>query len=251
MKRWLYTAWAFLLSMITACAAPPDNVQQTLIAEHDAAGTELAIQAATATIASARLRTTLDFAGTQVGFARDQGELLRSTLIARGTDSAVIDAFLEGVQVDTLPTATPRPPDTPPLVQPSPNAGGPTLSDPQNADSPQPRLSNPIFTDGVGDNGCALSVNPTFTPQSEAIYIVVTAQNIPAGTQIASRWRQGEQEIAFYDYVPPADIASECVWFFIDQTDAIFSAGSWSVALELDGQPVGTPIPFTIEEGGN
>lgn len=250
MKRWAIV-WMGILYLASACATPPSNNQQTLIAEHDVAGTELAYERTTATIEAARLRTTLDFAGTQVGFARDQNEFLRSTLIARGTDSAFINESLGRIEISALPSPTTRPPDSP-AISPSSLNDAATLSITPPADSiAQSRLSNPIITNSVGENGCARVINPILTPQSEAIYVVVTAQNIAAGTQIASRWRQGEQEIAFYDYVPTTDIINECVWFFIDQTDAVFSPGTWSVTLELAGQVVGTPIPFVIEESGN
>jgi hypothetical protein len=97
----------------------------------------------------------------------------------------------------------------------------------------------------VGNDDCALNPTNTFTTDTAEIYIVARGVNIPPGTNIAARFSISGQEIR-HDFTPDFTIENNCVWFFIDQNDLPFTAGTWSVQLELNNSPVSAPIPFTI-----
>jgi hypothetical protein len=116
------------------------------------------------------------------------------------------------------------------------------------AEITQPALVNFQMAPVVGSDDCAVNPTSDFSTSDAEIYIVATGVNIPAGTNIAARFSVGGQEIN-HDFTPDFAIDGACIWFFIDQADVEFRAGTWSVELELNGAPASPPIPFTITGG--
>lgn len=107
-------------------------------------------------------------------------------------------------------------------------------------------FSNLVMATGVGSNGCATNTTSQFSSSAAELYVVATANNIPAGTRIIASWQLNGQEIASYDWTPDYNITQECIWFYVDQTAFPFTAGSWSVSLTAEGLGVGGQVSFTI-----
>jgi len=252
----LITLSLIVILFLSACGTP--TVQLTLEADNALANTQIANIRSTATVSKARIQITLDFAGTRAIEVEQQGQFLRSTLVALGTDSAFIANNLP--LPGNFPTFTP-PPTSPASVQVTPiaqpavteelNAQGTRVQvtiEPTEAPS-QPRLENIVLSSGVNNDDCAIDTNPRFTPNSTEIYVVATAYNIPAGATIASVWQSNGTEVALFSFQPETNINGSCIWFFIDQSDAEFVVGTWTVELQLNNVSVAPPLPFQIVEG--
>jgi len=243
------------LLFTTACGTSTE--QLTLVANNEIASTQMADIRSTATVSRARIQITLDFVGTRVIEVEQQGQFLRSTLVALGTDSAYISSSLP--LPGDFPTFTPRPtspvqvqitPAAQPLVTEEVNAEGTPVqvtTEPTEA-AGEPRLDNIVLSSGVGDDDCAINTNPRFTPDSTEIYVVATAYNIPVGATISSIWQSNGTEVALFSFQPESAINGNCIWFFIDQSDATFVPGTWSVELKINDVSVAPPIPFQIVE---
>lgn len=251
----LKTMLMITVLLITACGTSSE--QLTLVANNEIANTEIADIRSTATVSRARIQITLDFASTRAIEVEQQGQFLRSTLSALGTDSAFISNSLP--LPGNFPTFTPQPtspvqvqitPAAQPLVTEQVNAQGTSVQVTIEATEPanEPRLDNIVLSSGVGDNDCAINTNPRFTPASTEIYVVATAYNIPAGATISSVWQSNGTEVALFSFQPDSAINGNCIWFFIDQSDAEFVVGTWSVELKINDVSAAPPIPFQIVE---
>ncbi|MDE2854799.1 MAG: hypothetical protein OXN88_11555 [Chloroflexota bacterium] len=238
---------------LTACQSTDPQMTSTAVYEEARAGLER--QLATATVARARMQTTLDHAATRVGQAEEASQFLRSNLISLGTDSAFIEDNLRQLQDvatqspptaaapalsapaagDASPAMTPRTVINPPIVTPAPTAV-----------ELGPRLENVVMASGVDSFDCAIDVNPAFSPRSRAIYVVGRAFNIPAGATISSSWQHAGAEVVHFSFHREHEINDSCIWFYIDQTDTPFTAGSWSVEIRVDGLPLASPVAFQI-----
>lgn len=244
-----------ILLIISACGTSTEEL--TLVADHEIANTQMADIRASATVVRARMQITLDFAGTRAIEVEQHGQFLRSTLVSLGTESVFINSNLP--LPGNFPTFTPQP--TSPINVPATRAPQPQATEGLNAEgtpiqvtppptdeSTQPRLDNIVLSTGVNDNDCAIDTNPRFTPASTAIYVVATAYNVPTNATISSVWLSNGTEVALFSFVTENEINGNCIWFFIDQSDAEFVVGSWSVELKIDDVSVATPIPFQILE---
>ena len=240
-------------AILAACRSTEPELTATAI--HEKARADLEILRSTATVARARMQTTLDHAGTRVAQATEAGVFLRNSLIKLGTDSTVIAENLSlvrilstvvpptrspgdraGVDVQTAPpTPVPRTIVTPPAVTPQPTAT-----------NSGPRLQNVVMSSGVNDLDCAIDDNPRFTPDFVAIYVVARAYSVPAGATITSNWQRRGTEVARFSFENEYAINDSCIWFFIDQTDTPFLVGSWSVEILVDGASVTSPVAFQI-----
>ena len=69
---------------------------------------------------------------------------------------------------------------------------------------------------------------------------------MPAGATIESVWRRQGSEVARFSFSPRYPINGDCVWFFIDQSDAAFTVGAWSVELRVNGESAVPALPFQI-----
>jgi hypothetical protein len=248
----------FIICMLLLSSCANSSGQLTLVAQNDAANTQISNVRNTATVVRARIQTTLDYAGTRAVEIEQQGLFIRSTLVALGTESAYINNNLP--LPGNFPTFTPQPtsparalitPAQQPQVTEELNAEGTlvqvTLEATQDS-TQQARLENIVMASGVNDNDCALNINPRFTTSSTEIYVVATAFNIPAGATVTSIWQSNGTEVAAFSFEPENNINGDCIWFFIDQNDVTFVTGTWSVELRIDDVSASPPLPFQIFE---
>ena len=252
-----FSAFAFALTLLYAAATAcgPSQLEMSAAAEQAEAATAVSNLRSSATVARARMQTTLDFAGTRVMQSEQSGVFLRANLIALGTEGAFIDANLQGLQLLPTSSAT-RPPLSAPadLAAPATAVGARAVSRPivtppsatAFVSPDQPRLDNIVLASGVGRDDCAIDANPAFTPNSAVIYVVARAYNIPSGSTLSSIWQRQGAEVVRLSFTAEFDIDDNCIWFFIDQTDATFTVGGWSVEIFLDGQSLMSPLPFQV-----
>ena len=246
----IVTAAAFTLS---ACRS--SEPQQTVTAAYAEALSSIEMLRVTATVARARIQTTLDYAGTRVAQADAARAFLASNLISLGTESAFIEQKLQGVgEFTTL--VPPAPAANEPVISltaqsplaqtPRAIVTPPALTPPPTSTQRGPRLENISMASGVNEFDCAIDVNPRFTPASTAIYVVGRAFAIPAGATISSSWRRAGIEVVSFSFQRDHEINDNCIWFFIDQTDTPFTVGFWSVEISVNGLPVTSPVAFQI-----
>ncbi len=241
-----------LFCLLLLCSACNGNTADNAIAtQHSVASTGLFVAQATTTVLAARLETTLDYVSTRVSFAATQSQFLKATLVQAGTPIDYLEAYQRSVFTGAivLPTATARPQATAGSLQqmtqialtlPTVTPFGVTPT------GTAPRLDNIVMATSVGNDDCALGAVLQFTADVPEIYVVATAYNIAPGTQLASRWRIGDNEKVF-DFTPDFAIDGKCIWFFVDQTDFTFVPGTWSVALEINGTPAAPATQFVIQ----
>lgn len=242
-----------MLAVMTAACAPQNQVELNLAATNVVLSTEIAHIRNTATAAADNLQITVEYIGTQAAQSERQNGQLQATLIARGEDPAALSNINAQV-ITPLPTIGQAGNDsaaTLPEVTPNPNdvAVTPfgTQEVAQDADTGTPALANIVMSSGVGSDDCAQGTTSTFAATDERIYVVATALNISPGTTITARYQVGGQEVA-HTFTPDFAIDENCIWFYMDQTDAPFTPGNWSVQLELNGVSAAPAVPFSITE---
>lgn len=229
-----------LVAVVVSACSGQSSGEQTLVAQRDRLVTQMAFVYQTATISSDRMAMTVEYIETVTNRVSVQGTRLAQTLVARGGNISPIQ-----------PAAT----ELPGSVVTSPSSSPTALENATPApsltptDAPQPALFNVVIAAGVGDNDCAIGQVTTFTPAAERIYVVATVTNVVPGTELGAHWFMEEQEVAYHTFVPDFPINQACIWFYIDQTDAPFTPGNWSVRLEINGAPADVPASFTITEG--
>lgn len=244
-----------IAAAVTLSACRSSEPQQAMTAAYAEALSSVEMLRVTATVARARIQTTLDYAGTRVSQADAAGAFLASNLISLGTESAFIEQNLQqltefnthvpptaaanepvhSVTAQSTDSQAPRAIVTPPAVTPPPTSA--QLGS---------RLENVSMASGVNEFDCAIDFNPRFTPASTQIYVVGRAFAIPAGATISSSWRHAGTEVVSFSFQREHEINDSCIWFFIDQTDTPFTVGFWSVEISVNGQPVTSPVAFQI-----
>ncbi len=242
----------FAAPALVACRTADQSLTAT--ADFHAAATQLKQIHSTATVARARLQTTLDFVGTRVAQIEQSGAFLRSNLSALGTDSAFIDASLRqlrdsppelgAAQAEATSTAAASAALEPDVAAAQPLTASPPP--PSAAPALGPRLEEPVLTSGVNSQDCPIDINPVFNPASTAIYVVARAFEIPAGATFSSSWRYRGEEVAAHSFTTENSINDNCIWFYIDQTDVVFTAGRWTVQISLDSRALIPLLPFEI-----
>ena len=259
-RPYLIAVTALAILAASALAGCDSGAPEMTATAYSQARSEIENLRATATVVRARMKTTLEYAGTRIGQAEEAGGLLQHSLSSLGTDTNYVETSVS--LIESGPTLIPPPT---PIDARAPAAGAitpisrptdipvaaatSTATNPQPAlDDNRPRLKNIVMASGVNDFDCAIDNNPRFTPQSEAIYIVAEAHNISAGASISSRWYRRGTEVAYFSFEAENDINGNCIWFFIDQTDTTFFPGAWSVEIRVDDGPLSTPIAFQIAE---
>lgn len=242
-----------LLAALAAACVPQNEIELTLVAQNVSLNTQIAAVRETATVDADRLQVTVEYMNTLVAQAQEQRSQLQATLIARGADPAEVGANI----TPAVPQPTPLPAagaaDAAGAAVVPPPAPGDVPVTPFGAESAPdgtaaPTLANIVTAANVGSDDCAVGVTSTFSASSDRIYVVATAYNIQPGTLIVSRWYREGQQIVTHDFTPNFEINDACIWFFIDQTDAAFTPGSWGVDLEINGAVVGPSTRFTIAE---
>lgn len=249
-----------LLALAPSLAACGSSApQQTATAQFQQVRATVESLRATATVARARMNTTLEYAAARVAQAEDAGELMQFSLIGLGTDSGYIQTGVSRIEFAptrialATPTAarqaeisTVRPVA---LATYSPTAREtlPAVTVAPQATTTGPRFDNIVMASGVDRDDCATDANPVFTPASTEIYVVAEAYNIPAGAEISSRWHRRGIEVAYFSFEAENRIDGACIWFYIDQTDTAFVSGAWSVELRVDNVPLGSPAAFQVQ----
>ena len=259
LKIRLTSALALLPLTIALAACASNSPQLTATVLYERARAEVESLRSTATVARARMETTLEYAAARVAQAEDAGEFLQFSLIGLGTDTSFIATNVSQIEIAptrialTTPTATRQAeisevgPIALATLSPTASATRSAGASPPLATAAGPRLDNIVMASGVNRNDCAIDVNPVFTPASTEIYVVAEAYNIPAGAKISSRWHRRGIEVAYFSFDVENRIDGNCIWFFIDQTDTAFVAGAWSVELRVDNIPLGPPIAFQVQ----
>lgn len=261
-----------LICILTICvslAACANNTsRRDLQTEHAQASTQIADLRLTATVQSARIQTTLDYSGTQVAGGATLSAFIQATLNSEGVPLESLQQFQEQF-ISRRSLVTPSPlatgissaaPATPigaPDANASPTVPGVTplamLITPTQAptivreDPNAPVLESPVTSFGVGNDDCAVNASTTFGTETSEIYLVVTAVNTPANTSFGSRWLREGDVLTEVDFSLNFEIERACIWFFVDQTDFVFTAGTYTVELILNGAPTGQIITFNIQ----
>ncbi len=221
------------LSLPVACQRQ-NAVELTLVARSLNLETQIVALRETATVGSERLQVTVEYMATRAEFARRQRQGLEATLVARGSPApgSVIPTGtpfpLPGTTLPFAPTVAVAPSRTPLAFAPG-----------------QAALTDVVMSAFVRNDDCASDPGNQFDTSSARIYIVARAYNIRAGTLIAARFAIAGQEV-LHEWRPNTRINGNCIWFFVDQSDLLFVAGTWSVRLEIDEVPASDAITFTI-----
>ncbi|MCY4147535.1 MAG: hypothetical protein OXE95_06430 [Chloroflexi bacterium] len=240
--------WLLLLLLLTGCAA--SAVEQTAATEQSSAETAIAQLRATSTVARARMQTTLDYAGSRVTEAAEAQEFLRFNLISLGTESAWLSTAIGQLgEVGEQATATAQPAAIGTDAAPSAPSSFAVIVTPPTPQRSGPRLENVLMASGVDSRDCAIDNNPRFTPASSQIYVVAQAYNVLAGATISSVWRRQDSEVAKFSFQPRNNLDGDCIWFFIDQSDAEFTVGAWSVEVTVDDILPAPSLAFQIVPG--
>jgi hypothetical protein len=264
LRGWINGMTLLLAALaLTACLGATAS-EQTLEADYYARGTQVAELRATVTIEADRLNVTVQYMDTEVARVSTQQALLILTLQARGLDTSSLPAVIPQVAGgQPAPGTTPAAPGSQPLP---PSGGLPTNSPslsitpggmtpggiiPQPQTTPQAAvtsggvLSEIVTSAAVGADDCAASPISQFTVTTPEIYVVARARNLPDGTTIVSRWRRSDgTELAVFNF-SYGFVANACIWFFVTPEDFAFTAGSYSVSLEIGGQII-AQTTFTI-----
>jgi len=261
MTRFLTLLALLIAAGLLAACDGNSAADQTLAAEHAAASTGIANLRTTATVAADQRQITLEYLATSATRAVQRQQSILATLNGLGL------ALVPVSQITPAPTYTlaveleqatvppdlvaqgggiTRLPSTPQFrtAEPSPTSPLPTAT----ADPNLPNFSSAVTSTGVGADDCATQVTAQFPTTAPEIYVVMTANKIPAGTTLASRWQRDGVELAFFDFSPDFTIDGACVWFFADASDFAFTPGTYQIVLEIDGRPSGQPVTFTIVE---
>ncbi len=237
-----------LLSIIAlfmaSCAGAGGDVQLTLVSQNVELSTQIADLRSTATYEADRLQITIEYIETAIPAATLQNQVLSLTLQASGINPLNVTP---GAPIPTQLPAVQNPAGTgvQSLVTPGTTVDAALITPGSQTTS---QLYNIVLAEGVGSNDCALASKFSFSSTTSQIYVVATAANIPSGTLLASRWFNEGTQVVLHDFAPDFNIEQNCIWFYIDQSDTVFTPGNWSVQLEINGSPAGSPVPFTITE---
>lgn len=253
------TGIAALTSACNFFAQPGDLQTESL--QNEVAQTQIAAVRATATVNADRLMVTLENAQTAVGNVDLQSTRIAATLVAAGM------TFVDASDITVAaPTAAPDSGANPQIANPLITPGVPQISSQGSAqgDSPlvqatptapsqqsvdpnAPSLTNVTLTDTVGSDDCAVGSTSQFTTSTTDIYLVATANNIQPDTTLSAAFSLEGQVIQSYPWTPGFEIDGACIWFHLPSDEVTFTPGNWSVALTVNGAPVGAPLAFTIE----
>lgn len=258
-----------LIFILSACATTESSL--TLEANYALAGTQVADLSITATVQSARAETTLDFMGTRSSLGATQSIYLESTLIATGYSEQALATqrqLILGSTATPRPTFTPLPlasSDTTDLIATAPpmletviaTVPGVTVNAPQTAtpftqatqDLNGLRFGSLVTATGAGDDGCGTGINSIFSSDVGEIYVILPVFNITANqSTFSARWLRDSQLVGpIYDFSPDFDADELCIWFFADETDFEFLPASYTVIIDVNGQPATNPAPFIIQ----
>jgi hypothetical protein len=246
----------------------PEASQQTLQAQRDALGTQVAEARASATPQSARMQVTLEAAQTSAARSNLQTTRIAATLSALGTPFIDIRFITpEFAQLAAAPDSSAQvtgqdgvaiPQVMPTIIGQGGAQGNSSITAPstpipaaeQTVDPALPSLSNLTTADAVGADDCAAAPVTNFSAEAAGVYVVANAANLTPANTLTARWSFAGTEQITYDWTPGFNITQGCIWFYMPATDVAFSPGGWAVQIDLDGAP-GQPINFTVGETGD
>ena len=201
---------------------------------------------------SAQLQGTIDVLGTPA--------LTMAALEAAATQNAVLQAQLSQAQNEALAakatlTVLQLTGGDAAAVQPTALAQAVPLGDQPSGlptDIPTPPGAQTSFTQTVTSTGrddmdCATGVTSIFETAEDTIFVVTRVDFLPAGSTLGAQWMANGS--LFFDdrqcWIPDQDYFDICAYCSIVPDGPTFEAGSWSVALLLDGQLM-SQIPFQV-----
>lgn len=261
MKRAHLLVFITLVVLTSGCNffAPP-AAEQTLAADHAATSTQMVNIRQTATAQADRLAITVEHAQTSVRAADAQSTRIAATLNATGM--IFIDLrFITPEFPTPLPNeGTDTNGNSPPVFAITPITSGegaqgnsslqgqpiPTPLIEPTIDPDAPRLSDIVLTTAVGADDCPTNITSVFPTNAQGVYVSAVAHNLMPTNVVTSRWMREGVEVVPYNWSPNFEIEEGCIWFYMPASDVDFSAGNWSVQLELDGVPAGQPVMFTV-----
>ena len=223
------------LTLLSACQRQ-NTVELTLVARGIQLETQIAALRETATVGAERLQVTVEYMATRAEVALRQRQGMDATLVARGSPAPG----------NFLPTGTPFPlPGAAQLSAPTAPGASPTPLPPGQA-----AFSDVVMAASVRDNDCPDERRSDFSTTAQRIYIVAMAHSIPARANLAARFVVGGREV-LHEWRPDSSVDGNCIWFYIDQGDLPFVAGTWSARLELEEQPASPALTFRILDAQN
>jgi hypothetical protein len=217
----------------------------------------------TATAQADRLAITLEYAQTAVGAANAQSTRIAATLMATGMPPIDVRNITplfatpvpDDVRSDDSANAAPPPVFAiTPIMSDSGAQGNTDLLTPptaaplaeQTIDPDAPHLTEIVITQAVGADDCAVSATSVVPTNADGVYASAIAHNLSPANVVVSHWLREGTEMVFYEWSPGFEIEEGCIWFYMPASDVDFSPGNWSVQLDLDGNPAGQPVAFTI-----
>lgn len=95
---------------------------------------------------------------------------------------------------------------------------------------------------------CPQDANTTFSARVSQLYVVMRANNLPAGSPLGVIWYYGDEIRVQDTWVTPRDFDGVCIWFILERNRTDFTAGEWSVQLFANNQPVEDRLRFTLTD---
>jgi hypothetical protein len=259
----LISTFLLVITFASGCNffAPP-AAEQTLIAGHGSTATYMSALRGTATAQGDSLSATLETAQTAVSSIDLQSTSIAATLMATGMPLIDVRNItpLYATPVSTQPAGSSG--SVPSFaITPVMNAQGgaqgnsellaapPATSVPeaeQTVDPSAPHLSDIVMTTSVGADDCPTGTTTVFPTNAEGVYVSAVAHNLSPANVVVSHWLREGMEAVQYEWSSSFDIDEGCIWFYLPALDVDFSAANWSVQIDMDGRPAGTPVTFTI-----
>lgn len=222
----------FIIIAVTAAACqmlPSDSPAATIefeMTRYVTEAAEISIDSLAQQTASA---ATIDAAATESGFYHDYNNLLIVTVRAGDVPTPQLEV-VSGPQ---------------PMVE-NPDAEGDTDSY-QQGEANEETITGEVMISQVAtaagvrsSDGCATGRQSSFNTSTERIYLTAVATNLQAGTRFDLSWQYDGSTVHQSSWTADQNQSSLCIWFFIDPSDAPFSAGSWSASLSVNGAAAGT-----------
>lgn len=95
-------------------------------------------------------------------------------------------------------------------------------------------------------DGCVDVAMTNFAADIGRIYIVTRAQTIAGGTVMRVEWAYQGTPTFSEEFTVSSSSENYCLWFYIEPTADVLSAGDWSVQLFADGVPIQPQVAFTV-----
>ncbi len=81
----------------------------------------------------------------------------------------------------------------------------------------------------------------------DRLYLTFVATNLHIDSPLRGEWYFNGALVTADEWIVSRNYPQACFWFVIDTNDTSFPTGLWSAQLIQFGNPVGTPLEFTID----